>query len=208
MFIRKRLSSQAMFLILLMLSTAGSAFAQQLRERHLTSVFNFAPAHMPMQLVSINLNGKEIRPEEKILADDGWLQGITFRFKNVSGRPVSYINVVFRFQTRKGVVACFLNYGVDSSRGDLRTNSSPPAIQPGETFDLVMTKEKYKSFLYVLDQGGVAHDFDVAAYYIETVCFDDDPDVFWQGENLKRRQADSLFKFEVVGQYNVPASQQ
>lgn len=205
---KQRIWSWTTFLILVLVTTSGSAFAQQLRERQLKSVYNFAPAHMPMELVSISLNGKEIRPDEKILGDDTWLQGVAFRFKNVSGRPISYINVVFRFPTEKGVLGDYLMYGVDSFRGDHRRDSSPPPIQPGATFDLVLTKEKYHSFLYVLDQGGVPHDFEVASYYIETICFDDDPDLIWQGGYLKRRTAGSTDKFEVVGRYNLPTGQQ
>lgn len=204
---RQRIWSRTTFLIVVLMTISGSAFAQQLRERQLKSAYNFAPAHLPVEIVSIKINEKDIQPDEKIMGDDTWLQGLTFQFRNVSGRPVSYINVVLRFPTEKAVLGYFLNYGVDSSNGEKRRREHPLPIQPGQTVDLTLTKQKYPGFLFILDQGKVPHNFDVANYYIETVCFEDDPDLIWQGEHLRRRSASSVYTFDDVGLYTRPASQ-
>ena len=78
---------------------------------------------------------------------------------------------------------------------------SPSSIQPGETKELVLTKELYDSFLYVLAQAKVSSDFDTAPFYIERVCFEKQPDVIWRGGYLMRRHAVEYDRFDLMQKY-------
>jgi hypothetical protein len=186
---------------------SGATFAQQARDRELAPAYDLTAARMPVEIISIKLNGKDVRPGEKIKGDDGWLQGLSFAFKNISGKPIAYVGVGLRFPQPKGYVVYSLNYGVDFSRGEPRRESSPPAIQPGETLDLVLTKEKYPTFLRILALGGASSSFDTATYFIERVCFENESDVIWEGGNLKRRDPNQFTKFNVIERYVLPARQ-
>lgn len=193
--------------VLLMLVASGTAFAQQLRNRELTPAYDFTKVQMPVEIVSIKLNGKDVRPGEKIEGDDNWLQGLSFTLRNVSDKPIAYVSIALQFPQPRGYVAYSLNYGVDFSRGEPRREYSPPPIQPGETLSLVLTKEKYQSFLRILAQGGASSSFDTAPYYIERICFESDPDIIWEGGNLKRRDPNQSAKFNVIERYVLPVSQ-
>lgn len=188
-------------------AASGSIFAQEVRDRELIPAFDFTTIQMPVEILSIKLKGKEIQPGEKIKGDDDWLQGLSFTLKNISDKPIAYVAAGLRFPQPNGFVVYSLNYGVDLSRGERRRESSPPAIQPGETFDLVLTKEKYLVFLHILALGKASRSFDTAPYLIERVCFENEPDVIWEGGSLKRRDPNQFTKFNVIGQYVLPAKQ-
>ena len=199
-----RVSTLAMLFILV---TSGLSFAQQLRDRELRPAFDFTNVQMPVEILSIKLNGKEIQQGEKIMGDDDWLQGLSFTLKNISDKPIAYIAVGLEFSRPSGFVVYILNYGVDYSRGESRRESSPPAIQPGQTLNLVLTKEKYPIFLSVLAQGGASRSFDTVSYFLDRVSFEGEPDVIWSGGNLLRRDSNQFDNFNVIERYVLPTKQ-
>jgi hypothetical protein len=193
-------------LALSFLATASSSiWAQEIRERQLVPAFDFTTIQMPVQIVSVRLNGNEIRAGEKVKGNDEWLRGVSFTLNNISDKPIAYVNIGFKFPMPNGFVVYSLHYGVDLARSETRRESSAPAIQPGQSLDLVLTNHRYESFLYVLAQAGVSSSFDTAPYYVDTVCFENQPDVIWQGGFLKRRNPTEIGRFDVIEKYVLPA---
>jgi hypothetical protein len=196
----------------LVLSILGAASlsmqAQGIKDRQLTPAYDFATIQIPVEIVSIRLNGKDVLPGEKVKGNDNWLRGVSFTLKNISDQPVTFVNIGFKFRQPNGfVVAHVLSYGVNCSHGELRRQSSPPAIQPGQTLDLVLTRQSYDSFLYVLAQANAPSSFETAPYFVDTVCFENQPDVIWQGGFLKRRNPAEVGRFDAFEQYVLPIKQ-
>lgn len=185
---------------------ASSKFitAQVLRERELKPEYGFGFVEMPVELVSIQLKGKQIQPGEKIMGDDDWLHGLAFTVKNVSDKPIAYVSIALKFLRPDGFLIYSLAYGVDFSRGAARTSSSPRVIAPGETFDSVLTGDNYKSFLFVLEQSKTERNFDLASYFISRVCFENEPDIIWEGGFLKRRDPNNVNNFKILERYMLP----
>ena len=202
----RRFAHGAFVLLILAATSSGSILAQEIRDRVLSPLADFAMVQAPVAITSVKLNGKEIQPGQKIKGNDDWLRGVSFTLKNISDKPIAFVNVGLRFPTRDGMVVYSLAYGVNHSHGTPRTESSPPAIQPGESFDLVLTKERYESFLYVMAQGKPTS-LDAAAYYIMSACFENEPDVIWEGGFLKRRDPHQFSKFDIVERYVLPIKQ-
>jgi hypothetical protein len=194
-------------LLLSVLAAASSAISAQekIRDRQLVPGYDFAKVQMPVEIVSIKLNGNEIRPGDKIQGNDEWLRGVSFTLKNISNQPIAYVNIGIEFRLPNGFVMYSLSHGTNLCRDDPRTASSPPPLQPGQSVDLVLTKERYESFLYVLAQAGAPSSFEKAPYYVDTVCFDNQSEVIWQGGFLKRRHPTEVGRFEVVERYVLPA---
>ena len=190
---------------MVILASSGSVLAQDLKDRELRPAFDFTKIQMPVEIVSIKLNGTEVQPGEKISGDDDWLRGLSFTLKNISDKPLGYIAMGLRFPQPNGFVVFNLSYGVDFSRGEPRRSYSPPAIQPGETVDLILTKQRYPNFLEILSMANAARSFEVAPYYVERISFADDPDVIWEGGYLKRRDASTIGKFDIIERYVLPA---
>jgi hypothetical protein len=185
----------------------ASAPAQELRDRELKPAIDFTTIEMPVQIVSIKLNGSEVAPGQKIRGDDNWLKGVSFTVKNISDKPIAYVAMGLRFEPPPGgarLVVFNLSYGVDYSRGLPRSGSSPLPIQPDQTVDLVLTNERYPNFLHILGMGGMPLGFDVVPYYVERVSFEDNPDVIWEGGYLKRKNPAFLHRFDSFERYKLP----
>jgi hypothetical protein len=190
--------------IIFMLAIPAIIPAQELKDRELKPAFDFTTIEMPVEITSIRLNGKNVVPGEKIKGDDDWLQGLSFTLQNVSDRPIAYVAVSLRFRTAKRATGFTLSYGPDYSRGEPRSGYSPLPIQPGQTVDLTLTKERYPNFLEILSLGENPRSFDVAPYLIELVCFEDDTNIFWEGGYLKRRSSSVLGNSDVIERYKLP----
>ena len=193
-------------------ATSASIVAQDLRDRELRPAFDFTTIQMPVEIVSIKLSDREIQPGDKIKGGDDWLQGLSFTLKNVSDKAIAYVAVSLRFDSPpsaqpRRVVVFVLSYGVDYSRREPRRASSPSALQPGETVDLILTKERYANFLEILRRGDIPPSFDVAPYFVERVSFEDDPDVIWEAGHLKRRDPTTIGRFNVMEHYVLPTRQ-
>lgn len=193
-------------------ATSASIVAQDLRDRELRAAFDFTTIQMPVEIVSIKLNDREVQPGEKIKRGDDWLQGLSFTLKNVSDKAIAYVAVSLRFDSPpsaqpRRVVVFVLSYGVDYSRREPRRASSPSPLQPGETVDLILTKERYANFLEILRMGDIPPSFDVAPYFVERVSFDDDPDVIWEAGYLKRRDPTTIGRFNIMERYVLPTRQ-
>ena len=192
-------------LVLIILAAASSTMrAQELKDRQLIPAYDFGTVQMPVEIVSIKLNGKDLVPGEKIQGNDEWLRGVSFTIKNITDQPLAYVNIGFEFPLPNGFVVYVLPYGVDFSHGEPRRAASPPAIQPGETIDLVLTDKRYQSFLHVLAQANAPSNFDTASFYVERVSFENNPDVIWQRGYLKKRHPTELGRFDQIGRYVLP----
>jgi hypothetical protein len=189
------------------LSMIAASSAQELRDRELKPAIDFATIEMPVQIVSIKLKGTEVAPGQKIKGDDNWLKGVSFTVKNISDKPIAYVELGLRFEpppSAARVVVFILSYGVDYSRGLPRKGSSPLPIQPAQTVDLVLTNERYPNFLQILGMGGMPLGFDVVPYYVSRVCFEDDASIIWEGGYLKRKNPAVIGRFDIVERYKVP----
>ena len=182
--------------------------AKELKARQIVHAFDISTYQSPVEIVSIKLNGKDIAPGEKVQGDENWLKGIAFTLKNISDQPISYVNVGFQFPLPNGFVFVgVLNYGLDTSHGEIGRNPLPAPIQPGQTQELVLTKQRWDSFLYVLAQANAPRNFDTAPFYVERVCFEGQPDVIWQLGYLKRRHAVQIGRFDPIQKYFLPVKQ-
>lgn len=178
-----------------------------MRERELRPAFDFTTIQMPVEIVSIKLNGRDIKPGEKIRGDDDWLQGLSFTLRNISAKPIAYVAMSLRFEQPKRVVGFGLTYGVDYSRGQPRSGASPLPIQPNDTVELTLTAERYTNLLEILKTAEIPRSVEVVPYLVERVSFEDDFNVIWEGGYLKRRSPAEIGKFDIIERYKLPVKQ-
>ncbi|MFY9557970.1 MAG: hypothetical protein WAV20_06305 [Blastocatellia bacterium] len=50
----------------------------------------------PIEIMDVKLHGRSIRLNAALTGDNDWLQGLTFRVKNISGKPISYVSIQLR----------------------------------------------------------------------------------------------------------------
>ena len=209
--IARRLTfNAALFLILAL--CGGATRAQEMKERELKPAYDFSKIQMPVEFVNIKLNGASFEPGQKIQAGDDWLQGVSFTLKNVSDKPIAYVEVGLQFRHAadpRDYTVYILNYGLDQAHGrvDSAPQAAPRPIQPGETVELVLSKDKYPGFQKILSGSGVSGSVETAAYFADKIFFEGDPDTMWRGGKLLRRDANDLYKFNVIERYSLPSRQ-
>ena len=202
-----RTTARLALVIAILTAASLSIQAQEIKDRQLVPAYDFSTVQMPVKIVSIKLAGKTITPGEKIQGDDNWLRGISFTLENISDQPIAYVDIGFKFPLPNGFVVAILNYGVDMARGEPRRPGSPPAIEPGQTVELVLNDRHYQSFLNVLSQANASSKFETAPFYVERVCFENQPDVIWEGGYLKRRHPTEIGRFDKFERYVLPVKQ-
>jgi hypothetical protein len=86
---------------------------------------------------------------------DDWLEGLTFSFKNISDKPITYIRFELQFPdtTSAGPLMVYRTLGIGlppKESGDEVRNTKPLALDPGDTVSFTLPAEhlqKIKDFL-------------------------------------------------------------
>ncbi len=83
--------------ILLGALDCGAVAARQSGQRVVGQAPAEAGRQSPVEVVAVQVKGEPVMPGRSFAADDDWLLGLTFRLKNVSDRPISYVEISLRF---------------------------------------------------------------------------------------------------------------
>ena len=203
------LTRLASALLLVGTLTCLSGQAQELRLRVISQTPVEAGRQSPVQIVSVKFRGEAVEPGRQFLADDDWLTGLTFRVKNVSDRPISYVAISLRVPTVAGRGNKFSTFVGPYKYG------CPPGfpclpeaarfqkeIMPGETRDVVVAEGTYKNFSATLAQYGASTPIEVAEYDIDSVDFD--ADSRWSRGFLFRRDPLEPNTYRMADKYELP----
>lgn len=163
----------------------------------------------PVAVVAVGVAGKAVEPGRPFEAEDDWLLGLTFTVKNVSDRPVSFVDISLRLPLAAGLKHRWtsfvgpVRYGCWPDFQPCYTDASGSSaeIKPGETRDVVlrMTPENLASMLARL---GVATPVESAEYDIDAVFFD--AETRWSRGLLFRRDPSEPNSYRMEGKYVLP----
>jgi hypothetical protein len=162
----------------------------------------------PVEVVSVSVKGKAVGPGRPFDAGDDWLSGLTFTVKNVSDRPVTFVDISLRVpaaggQRKTGSMVGPLRYGCWPGFPCYPdAEGSSAAILPGETRDVVLTEERAKSFVAGLAQVGAAMPVESAEYDIDSAFFD--ADTRWSRGLVFRRDPSEPDTYRMEGKYVLP----
>lgn len=106
------------------------------------------PAPDVVVLTGIEVAGQQVTPGQPFAAGEGWLRGLTLRFKNASSMPIAYVEIGLSFpesRYRDGGIGQSLRYGKNFAPGN---RSAPDArlLAPGEEAELTLTDEEFHAF--------------------------------------------------------------
>ena len=105
------------------------------------------PESLPLELIEIRVRSEQVKIGHPFRADDDWLAGLSFKFKNISRKPISYISLSLSLpetRSREARLSFSLNYGraIDSA-----TNSAERSrIMPGAEVELRLSEAEYERF--------------------------------------------------------------
>ena len=211
--ILKRCMSISAAVLLSSTLTYSFGLAQQPKDRVLVQLRFEPPRQAPIEIIGIEVKGQVVEPGRKFSSGEDWLRGLSFTLKNVSDKPVSYIQIDLRFPTPAGSQA--RNAAFDLTYGDLRLipnpaddMSAPKSLMPGETLKLEMSEGDYRNLTSLLAHAGQSGEVETVKFDIGAVRFENEPDTMWRLGYLLRRDANNPMRFNVTELYTLPKKQQ
>ena len=101
----------------------------------------------PVLVTDLTVNGMQHQINSKVAAGEDWLNGLTFKVKNISSKNIVYIYVSLFFPETKAitanVVAFHLRYGADPRLEAASTTEKP--IKPEEAAEFVISDAFYQN---------------------------------------------------------------
>lgn len=171
-------SSKSFVAAATLLICCASSFAAPPRLR---TVKRLSRPNEPVQIIAVKVQGKPIKFAKSFMAKDDWLGGLTLVIKNVSAKPVSWVNLDLSFHKPPEPAVRLVErvtYGIGRWDEDKIRGGGPP-LKPGETVEVLYSVEQYRSIREIMD--GMAYPKSVAEVEVsvEQVIFADQPELMW-----------------------------
>lgn len=148
----------------------------------------------PIKIEKIKVKGKIIGLGTKFTEEDDWLSGLTIKVKNISDKPIVFLDIAIVFprpDSQEPDARDHLLYGqYPLAPGELAPEAPAviqPPIQPGETVELALTD--YEGIRRFLDQSNYLASVTDLEIDISDVYFDQNTK--WSGGQIFRRDPDN-----------------
>lgn len=144
----------------------------------------------PVKIEEIKVKGKTIGLGAKFTEEDDWLSGLTIKVKNISDKPVVFLDIAVSFprpDSQEPAARDHLLYGryplaPGEAASDTPVVGEPP-VQPGETAELTLTD--YEGTRRFLDESDYPTSITALEIDISDVYFDQNTK--WSGGQIFRR---------------------
>ena len=102
-----------------------------------------APDNEPVIISDIRVRGNAVRFGERFDGDDTWLREITFRVKNRSNKPITYLQLDFLFPETRATGPVLLQQLLLGRRSDINSTLSnePLLLMPNESLEVSLASQ-------------------------------------------------------------------
>jgi hypothetical protein len=131
---------------------------------------------------------------EKFNNGDDWLQGFTFKFKNVSSKPINYVEIWLDFPETKAtgnIMAFPLKYGQSPWLQPAASDTNP--IMPGDMVDVPISDAVYTSLRRFIEKRHAVKSLNKVQLRISFVGFTDG--TAWDGGQIVRPDPQNLRRY-------------
>jgi hypothetical protein len=114
-----------------------------------------------IEITGVEVAGRPVTPGQAFAAGDDWLRGLTLRFRNVSSKPITYVQLNLSFPEAHyhgGGVGQMLRYGWNGA-GDGRAAPDAKLLSPGEEAEMIFTDGEFYTFKSFAESLNGAADF-------------------------------------------------
>jgi len=137
---------------------------------------------VPVKLVSINAEKKEVALDKPFAKTDGWFKGLEFEIENTSGKTITCISFDLRFDRPKELkessgndkypFSMVIPYG---EANDFMANKATGVeIKPNETVKIPLKENYYNTLNENLTRLGYPAKFKGVEIVIHEICFSDE----------------------------------
>lgn len=128
-----------------------------------------------LAITGITVNGQGVAPGRPFAAGAGWLRGLTVRVRNVSPKPISYIQLGFsapEARYRAGGIGFRFSFGVMRPKGVPAANDAK-SLAPGEEVDLGFTGDDYEAHMQLVERHSGVTEITRVRFGTATIVFAD-----------------------------------
>ena len=126
-------------------------------------------------ITGIEVAGRPVTPGEPFAAGDDWLRGFTLRVRNISSKPITYLEIGLSFPEARyhnGGIGHPLRYGRNVA-GAHQNAPNPMLLWPGEEAELTFTDEEFHNFRTFAERLNGSADFHMLQVGMASVRFAD-----------------------------------
>jgi hypothetical protein len=169
----------ALFLLLtsVIWTTSGTVFAKSkllLRQEQERAIGKLSWRNEPIEIVKVKIKGKDIELGRKFLEGDDWLKGLTVAVKNVSGKPISRIELSLSFPRAEGTSDDVPTYSVAIIYGrDPAEAGTQKQVASGESVSINLLEVNLPVIKADLKELGYPETITYARIMVDSVTFND-----------------------------------
>ncbi len=136
----------------------------------------------PIEFLKLESDGKVVKPNEKFIQEDDWLKDFTIKFKNISGKPITYVSIVLLFletgpnglpmsyPLRYGILPLPEKYGIHPK---VASKDQAKLLLPNEITEVKLSDENFKALKQFLLSRSLLSDLTEVNFRIMSVEFED-----------------------------------
>lgn len=154
-------------------------------------VKNRSSVDVPIEIVATKVKDRSIEFRQEFDADANWLRDLTFKIKNKSTKPITWIGINITFPETRATGSLMLHQLFIGQRSDMLSTltSNPPLdLKPGEEKEISLEPE-FDLIRRLIKLRGRVEDINNVDLTIDEVMFADD--TLYSGSNLWRRNPDT-----------------
>lgn len=104
---------------------------------------HFAPKNEPIEITEPKIKAKTIKLGEKFEDESDWLKYLTFKVKNRSDKPITFLQIDLDFPETKTTGSIMMHQLFIGQRPDFRStlNNPPLYLKPNETIEISLEPE-------------------------------------------------------------------
>jgi Flp pilus assembly protein CpaB len=149
-----------------------------------------AEQNEPVTITAVTVKHQKIGLNEKFLATEDWLNGLTITLKNSSNNPILLTSVQLQFPRQEGdqgaIAVDDISYGNPALLAKPReASAASPILAPGLSADVSISSNDLERIKSLLSTGGYKGNIDVIAIRVGRTIFADDT-MWYAGTNLRR----------------------
>jgi hypothetical protein len=153
----------------------------------------------PVTITAVTVKGQKIDLNEKFLATEDWLNGLTITLKNSSKKPILLTSVQLQFPRQEGdqraIAVDDISYGNPALLAKpTEASAASPILAPGQSVDVSVLSKDLDRIKSLLSAGGYKGNIDFVAIRIGRTIFADDT-MWYAGANLRRDDASTASRW-------------
>lgn len=152
--------------------------------------------NMPVEITELKIKGTPIQMNSRVIEGTDWMEGLSFKVKNISNKNVAYLALYFIFpetsvDQEDSPIGYLFKYGSDPKVYGISIQEKP--ITPSQEIEFSVSGNTYEKIKKLIGLKTEPENINVLAIDVAMVVFDDDTS--WAKGSFMRRDPNNPKKW-------------